>query len=426
MSVTFSGLATGLDTGSIVDSLMEVERIPVTSMENDQEYLEAKLDTYKEFNTLLDEFYTSVLSMNSKGDLASFEVVNNGSDHFSISTGLLTDEGTYSIEVVSLAKQQKDLSDEGFADTGDTTLTGEFQFGDKTLVYEDLSLIELVDLINEGNYGIHASITDVGTENGNRLLLTADTAGEEIEITGTGSIAMDTAIEGHTVDAAMAHIVLDGIDYYSSDNTVATAIPGTTITLLSESNSTAENVTIISDTEDTIATQLEELVTSYNTITEFIDTISETDSTLANSMKSVQRSLKNYLTDSSFVSLGVESSWETGKISLDREKFSEAWGNDPDAVTISLLGDDNDNGIMNRMDTYISDLLHSSTGFLATRESSIDNEISRLDDRILSMETRLVKRQETLEAQFLAMELLVSSLNSQGDYLESFFDNSSS
>ena len=425
-SVTFSGLASGVDTASIVESIMEIERTPITTMEDQQEYLEAKLEVYTEFNTLLDSFYSSVLSMNSSGDLTSFDVVNNGSDYFSISTGLLSDEGTYAIEVVDLAQQQKDISEEGFATPDETTLTGELQFGDETLTYEDVTLTELVDLIAEGDYGITASITDVGTEDGYHLLLTADTAGEEIEITGTGSIVMDTSTDSHTVDATQAHFVIDGIDYYSSDNTVTTAIPGTTITLLAESDSVTENVSITSDTDDVIATQLEELVTAYNSIAEYVETIADTDPTLANSMRNIQRNLKDYLTGNDLIALGIESDWETGELSLDTEILTTAWENDPNAVTVALLGDDDSEGIMARMDEYMSNLLSSSTGFFATRESSIDTENSRLDDRIAAMETRLEKRQETLESQFLAMELLVSSLNSQGDYLTSFFEDYSS
>ena len=42
------------------------------------------------------------------------------------------------------------------------------------------------------------------------------------------------------------------------------------------------------------------------------------------------------------------------------------------------------------------------------------------------METRLEKRRESLEAQFSAMEELISSLNSTGDYLTNFFEDYSS
>lgn len=425
-SVTFSGLASGIDTSSIITSLMEVERAPITAMEEKQEYLETKLDTYEEFNTLLDSFYASVLGLNSENDLNSFEVTNNGSDYFSISTTSLVNEGDYSVEIVSLAQKQKDVSPDGIADTDETTLTGELVIGEETLSYEDVTMLDLVDLINEGGYGVTASIIDDGTGNGYRLMLTADTAGEEIEITGTGSITLDTATDGHTVDASQAHVVVDGVDYYSSSNSVTTAIKGATINLLSVSDSGADTVTIASDADTVISTQIEELVAAYNEINSYIETISASDSTLANSMKSIQRSLKNYLAGSDLASLGVESDWETGELSFDSDVFAEAYAEDSGAITLALFGDDDTDGLMTRLDDYMTEQLSSTSGFLVTKKETIDDSISRLDDSIALMETRLEKRQETLEAQFTAMETLISSLNSMEEYLENFFDDYSS
>jgi len=42
MSVTFSGLASGIDTASIIESLIEIESAPITTMENTQTYLETQ------------------------------------------------------------------------------------------------------------------------------------------------------------------------------------------------------------------------------------------------------------------------------------------------------------------------------------------------------------------------------------------------
>ena len=36
MSITFGGLATGLDTNAIVDQLMAIERQPITRLEEDK------------------------------------------------------------------------------------------------------------------------------------------------------------------------------------------------------------------------------------------------------------------------------------------------------------------------------------------------------------------------------------------------------
>jgi flagellar hook-associated protein 2 len=137
----------------------------------------------------------------------------------------------------------------------------------------------------------------------------------------------------------------------------------------------------------------------------------------------VQRSLKNYLTTSGLVSFGVASDWQTGELSFDSDTFATAYAADPDGVKIALLGDGDSDGIMNRLDDYLSDQLNATTGFMITKNTSLEKQMSRLDDSISAMETRLEKRQELLEAQFSAMETLMSSLNSQGDYLTSFFES---
>jgi flagellar hook-associated protein 2 len=258
--------------------------------------------------------------------------------------------------------------------------------------------------------------------------LTADSAGTATTLTGTGSIELDTASNGHTVEGTKAHVIVDGVDYYSTSNTMTNAIKGASITLLTENEGAAKTVSIESDAENIVSSKIQEVVEAYNAINTYIKTIAVSDSTLANSMKSVQRSLRTYLTGKDMLSLGISSNWETGELEFDSDTFSEAYADDAEAIKNVLLGDDDSEGIMNRMDTYLTEQLNSTTGFLVTKKTTIDQRISDLDDKITAMETRLEKRQTTLEAQYAAMEELVSSLNSQSDYLTSFFEsyNSSS
>jgi len=355
MSVTFSGLASGIDSASIIESLIELEKAPITTMEAKQTYLETKLDAYTEFNTLLDSLYTSVTGLNDASDLNSFEVTNTGSEFFTISTTSLAEAGAYSVEIVSLARQQKDISTSYVADTNTTSLSGTLQFGEETLNYDSVTLSDLVDTINEGDYGVTASMIDDGSGSGYRMMLTADTAGEEVEVIGTGSIVLDTATDGHTIDGTKAHLIVDGIDYYSSSNTVTNALKGSTITLLAASDDGADTVNIASDAEDVISTQLQEMVDAYNAINTYTKTLAASDPTLANSMKTAQRSLRNYLTSSSFLSLGVASDWETGELTFDIDTFNDAYSEDADAIKLSLLGDDDNEGIMSRLDDYLTE-----------------------------------------------------------------------
>lgn len=425
-TVSFSGLASSIDTDSIVESLIEVESAPKALLEDKIEYLETKQSTYEEFNSLLDTFNSAVLGLNNKSDLKSFTVSNSGSDSFSLTTTSLASEGSYSVEVVSLAQQQKDISTNYVSDTGTTTLSGTLQIGDETVNYDEVTLDELVTQINEGEYGVTASMVNDGSGSGYRLLLTADTSGETIDIVGTGDITLDTTSDGHTVEGTKAEVVIDGVTYYSSSNTFNTAIKGATLTLIDTSDGDTSKVTIESDAEDIISTQLQEMVDAYNAINEYIDTIYESDSTLANTMKSVQRGLKNYLSSDALINVGIETDWDSGELTFDTDAFSDAYTADPEGMVTTLFGDDDNEGIMTRFDDYMTDLMDSNEGFLATKTEQIDEETSRLEDSIAAMELRLEKRQEILEAQFAAMEELLSSLNSTSDYITSFFESYSS
>jgi flagellar hook-associated protein 2 len=103
------------------------------------------------------------------------------------------------------------------------------------------------------------------------------------------------------------------------------AIQGATLTLLATSDDGADTVQIDSDAEEVISTLLQDLVEAYNAINTPIDTISESDPTLASGMKSIQRSLRNTLTSSDLLSLGIASDGETGALSFDSDTFSPAY-----------------------------------------------------------------------------------------------------
>lgn len=424
MGITFSGLATGLDTASIIESLMEVERAPIDAIEDKVDYLEVKKETFTEFDSLLTTLSLSLTGLNSENDLRSYDLTNSGSDTFSVETTAVAEEGTYSVEVVSLASRQKDAANEGFSDADTTLLTGGLQIGDETISYENVTLEGLAAMVNDGEYGVSASVIDQGTdEDGYRIMFTVDTAGEVIDLVGTGDVTIDTVTDGHTVDGSKAEAIIDGISYYSTTNTFSNAINGLTYTLLAPSEDGADTVTVSENSESVIEESIQAIIDAYNEINTYISTVSESDSSMANAMKSVSRKIKDYLTDKVFIDIGISSDWETGELEFDSTVLAEAYSEDADAVVFSLFGDDDNVGFMTYLDEYVADQTNSSTGFLATKSDTIDSKIDRYDKAIESMETRLEAREATLEAQFSAMETLVATLNSTSDYLTSYFEN---
>ncbi|MDY0189092.1 MAG: flagellar filament capping protein FliD [Desulfuromonas sp.] len=434
-TVSFGGLATGLDTESLITSLMEIERAPITSMETDIEYMESQNETFESFGDILTSLNSAIGGLDTTSEFSSWAVSTNNSENtFQASASSYAKEGSYQVEVLSMAQQQKDVSYEGFASSTDENLSGTITIGDTVIEYEDISLAALADLVSDSDSGVQAGIVDDGTENGLRLVFTAEDAETTPEILATGSISLDTATDGHTLDGSMAHVVVDGIDMYSGSNTLSGAIYGVTLDLIGVSTSDEISYVKVASDTSSIEEKVDQFVSAYNEMLTFIDEINDADSATGSNFRSIERKMQNLITTqvggssnfSSLASLGFETDSETGELSYDSSTLSDALLNNLDDIQMLFVGDDDTDGIAKQLSTYLSSQLDSIDGFVATQTESNDEQIERLETSIERMETRLEKREETLNAQFAAMELLVSELNTQGDYLESFFAEESS
>ncbi|SDD74160.1 flagellar filament capping protein FliD [Desulfuromonas thiophila] len=428
-TITFSGLATGLDTESLISSLIEVERAPVTLLESKVEYLEARNETYSNCNTLLGELASAVNAFDSASDFNSWQVLTASSAPFSATVGGYAKAGSYQVEVLSLARQQKDISAEGFVSSTTAELSGSLIIGETTLTYENQSLMDLADLINDADTGVTASIIDDGSDAGLRLVLTADNAATTPDILGSGSISIDSARDGHTLEGSLARLMVDGIEITSDSNTVTGAIYGVSLDLTGLSSDGAQLVQVKSD-PNAIVEKIDSFVSTYNEFLTFIDEASAADSSLGTTFRGIERKLQTLLSNrsstsgsyNSLAALGFTTDSKSGELSYDSTTLSTALSTNLSDLQSLFVGDADSPGLAKQISSYLDDQLDSSTGFSASRIASNDANIERLNTSIERMETRLEKREETLTAQFNALELLVSELNSQSEYITSFFE----
>ena len=424
-SVTFSGLASGMDTDSIIEALMEIEREPVESLENDIEYYEAETAAYAELNELMEDLLDAVEGMDTVNELSTRSASSSDEGLLQASATSSAAEGTYHIEVVSLAETQKDVSAEGFADSDSITLSGSLTIGETTIDYADVTLEELVSMINEADTGLQASILNDGTENGYRLRLSGEEAGVSTEISGTGSIAMDTATDGHTYSASQAHIVIDNVDIYSTSNTITDVIPGVTLDLIDADSESSLTLNVATDT-DAIEDTISSFVTAYNAIIDWTEEQSDSDWGSDSNIRSVKQKMQSFLATriegsgsySSLIDLGIETDYQTGRISLDSDSLNEALDTDLESVLALFAGSNSSDGVADIMADYFDVQTDRFDGIYARRSASNDATVERLNDRIDRLEARLEKREEYLRAQYTAMEEMVSELNSQLSYLE--------
>ncbi|MBN2645749.1 MAG: flagellar filament capping protein FliD [Desulfuromonadaceae bacterium] len=425
--ITFGGLATGLDTDSIIEALMEIERQPVEALENDLSYYESETTAFAKLNTLLGTLQDSVEAMDTIKEISAFSATASDSSLLTATTDSSASAGTYHIEIVSLAESQKDVSSEGFADTSSATLSGTLTIGDTTIDYSEVSLKELAKMVNNADAGMSATIINDGTENGYRLVLTGDQAGVTTEIVGTGSISIDTATDGHTYDASQAHIILDNVDIYSNDNTLTEAISGVTLDLLEAEEGKILTLTVESDT-DAIESAMDDFVDAYNDIIGWMSDQSDSDWGSDSVLRSLKSKMQVFLTTrlfdngsfSSLASIGFKTDFETGEISIDSSTLSDALSSDLDSVLSLFAGNESagSDGIADLFADFLDDQTSSVDGIYARRKKSNDEKSERINSRIEMMELRLEKREENLREQYTALENLVSELNTQLSYIE--------
>jgi flagellar hook-associated protein 2 len=77
---------------------------------------------------------------------------------------------------------------------------------------------------------------------------------------------------------------------------------------------------------------------------------------------------------------------------------------------------------MKKFNSYLLTVTSGTTGLYASKKASYDQTAKRIDNQILNMEPRMVKKEAMLRAQYTAMESLVSGLNAQGSFLTQQMD----
>lgn len=473
MSITFSGLATGLDTNSIVKDIMALERAPLDRVEAKKTQATERLQAFGQFKEKLDALKSAVSDMTLTSQVRSTKVALSSEESFT-ATSTSGAIGSYNISVAQLSQVQKTITD-GFASNTEAVLgTGTITVNGTVInVGEDNnSLVAIVQSINEqaSTTGVKASIINDGSEaNPYHLVFTGQDAGTSFTVASNlvnGSAQPITLGETEVQAAQKAVAIIDGITVISDTNTITNAISGVTINLngvdATISSGTPEadvdpwewadppvyNSTRMDIESDTgaLKEKITTFVTAYNDAIEWIlsgyeefggtsevpevtegseeeavlGSVLRGDSTI-NSMK---RQLQNVLTGSIDNSgafqimseIGITTNLN-GTLQQNNTKLDAALENNFDDTVALLAGDDETAGVMKGFNALLLKMTSGTSGMYAVQKNGYDRSVERFDSQIDLMELRLAKREEILKAQFTAMEQLVSSLNAQGDFL---------
>jgi flagellar hook-associated protein 2 len=431
-SINFGGLASGIDTESIVDALMEIEKQPLKRLESDQEYFSSRQDAFNTLDTKLKTLLAKFEAIDSSSEVRAYSAKAASEEFFSVSASGSALPGSYNIEVQSLAKQQKDVSDGTYESRSEANfISGTLTIGTTDIIIDNDSLDSLIDKINEANTGdnatgVAASIIQDGT--GFRLVLT----GEDASNAFTASVTGGTTANGYdalafstTQTQSLASIVVDGITITSGSNVFEDAIPGVSLSV-NKIHPTAGDTTVMSVSEDvnTVKTRIKDMVTAFNAVITNISDQSDSDWGRDSGLMSVKRNLQKMLTSpiatggnlTTLSQLGLKTQ-KDGTLTIDNTMLEEAISTNMNDMDKLLAGGDGFEGIATIFTSYLESTTDRADGLAATRQTSTDRTQKTIAANIVKMEARLEKREALLRAQFDAMELLISNLNSTGSYL---------
>lgn len=440
-TISFAGLATGLDTARIVDQLVELRRIPVRRLQARRQLFQTQITALGTLKTKLEAFQATAQALKTANDFASLKATSSNEDILTVSAGSNAAPGTYDISVEALAQAQKSRS-QGFDNNlvnvgeGELVITVGEEVHTLTLTGHT-ALSDLATQINNEIPDLSASIVYDGSESGGYHLILTGAAGSAnaYTIDATG-LSGGTAPAFTTTQAAVdASLLVDGLPVTASGNSLSNVISGLTLDLHAASPGTTVRVSVGADSEG-VKDQIKAFVDAYNDLFGFLDAEMKPEGKLEGnaSARSLASRLENEMTavhggDGAYTTLaqiGIERQQGSRTLTFNASKFEQALADDYAAVRDLFIEREGNVGKAALIDQAVQALTDRVDGVFKLGNDSLNRRIKNIDGSIERYERSIENYRTTMERKFRAMETTVSLLQAQGNYLSSMvFSNMS-
>jgi len=195
MSITFDGLASGLNTKDIISKLLQLEQQPITRLNQRKQDIQKQRDAWKDLGTRLQNLASVLGTLTQRGTIVGFAVrPSDGNAPFTASARPGAVAGTYSIQIQQLATATTlrsgsalgadidpaaPLADVNFRSS---ITAGTFTINGVAITVDPTSdtLNDVIARINASGAGVTASLVTV--DGRTRLALTADTPGGPLQV----------------------------------------------------------------------------------------------------------------------------------------------------------------------------------------------------------------------------------------------------
>jgi flagellar hook-associated protein 2 len=444
-----SGLTSGLDTDSIIQQLIAVDRAPETRMKLNESAAEARQSTLNDIATRLRNLQSAVKDLGSIDTWTESQSLDI-SDSTKLTATRLSGAapGGHDVNVQTLARSEQRsytfTQGAGTLDLGPSTQVAVGANDDGAAVAGKINAAS-------GSPFYAVFVKDpLGETANDRLVLTRKDTGY-FDPAATDAVQVGgvdwTASEDLKVGVNAKFTVDGGAVQQSKSNVVQSAIPGLQLTLKATGTT---SVTVGSPAPDNSAVKakVQGFVDQYNSTVDFIrselaekrvpnattDADARKGSLFADTqLTGLLSQLRGIVSDKtgvggavkSLADLGVSTGTGSGgaasadaiagKLTLDGTKLDDLL--DTNRLDVKSFLTDTTQGISAKLNKLLDPVAKVTSGLIDVRAKQAGDEATGIEDQITLMEDRLTQKSDRLRAQFTAMEQALAQSQSQGSWL---------
>jgi flagellar hook-associated protein 2 len=433
-SSTITGLGSGLKIGEIVSALADAEKAPKQTQINKQTTTAStSLSAIGTVKSALDTFRSAIAKLNAASSFTGLASTSSDESVAKIKLGDGASSGNYALEIKQLATASK-ISTQVYEktstvvnDSGEsqTLIINQGSASHSVTIAAGATLQQARDTINGQlqSKGITANIvTDAG---GSRLIFSSTKMGEGTELTLGGTASMASSVTT-IAKPQNAKYTLDGLELESASNTVTGAVSGVDITLVKEGKASLA----LSSNSDTLKTSVQSFVNAYNALMTTINAQTKVttgadgaatgaaaltgDATMRSMVNSIRSEISRSVGSAglrTLSQLGINTAQKTGLLEFNDTKWE---------ASVKTYGADISNlftgkeGLLTRM-TESTEEYAKTGGILASRQTSLTNQLKQLEESQATLDRRIESLTETLTKKYNAMDTLVAQLNATSD-----------
>lgn len=432
-TASIGGLASGLDTATIIEQLMALEALPQTKLKTQVSNEESKVASLQKLNTALATLASSAKSL-AEADRTSGTwgtlTTTSSTTAVSATAGTAAAAGTLTVTVDAVATAAVGRLS-GTALTPGATFTINQHDGTPFLDADGQPVTVTLD--GDPTYSeLATAINATGSTTGLQAVVVHGSAGDVLQVrsTETGAESDFSITDGTTTLAGSggtdARITVDGVAITSASNTFRGVVDGVDVTIAPGTAAGTEATVTMARDAASRSSAVQGLVDAVNSVLTMLGTQTSSGSGGAgagllagdSAARQVGQSLVNAIWpggNASLAAYGVELD-RYGKYTFDSEKFAAAYAADPDAVTAAFVGE---TGLAQRIEDAAVGASDRFDGYITSAISGRNATIDRLNDNIERWDDRLALRRTTLERTYTALETALSSLNAQSSWLTS-------